>query len=133
MPRNSDKADSPRKWINNARGDLAIARIDLPMDATYEMLCFHAQQAAEKSVKALLLHLKVDFPFTHSIQLLVSMLPSDIQSMTIFRDAAILTPYAVLTRYPGEMDAVTEDKYLEAVHIASAVVNWVEDYISNPS
>ena len=130
MPRDSDRADSPQRWIKNARADLVMARIGLPEGAMYEQLCFFAQQAVEKSIKALLLHLAVDFPFTHNIQLLVNLLPSDVASLSVFEEAAILTPYAALTRYPGELEAVTAEKYSEAVRTASEVVEWTDAYIA---
>ena len=130
MPRDYDRADSPQRWMSNARADLVMARIGLPEGAMYEQLCFFAQQAVEKSIKALLLHLQIDFPFTHSIQLLVNLLPSDVASLPVFEEAAILTPYAVLTRYPGELEAVTAEMYSEAVRTASAVVEWIDAYIA---
>ncbi|MDO8586751.1 MAG: HEPN domain-containing protein [Armatimonadota bacterium] len=130
MPHDSDKADSPESWMAVARGDLAMARIDLPLHATYEMLCFHAQQAAEKSIKALLAHLGIDFPYTHNIAILVALLPSDLQSVSLLREAERLTPYAVLTRYPGEKEPVDEERYRRLVGIAAAVVEWVQDYVS---
>jgi HEPN domain-containing protein len=130
MPRDLGRADSPQRWMNNARADLVMARIVLPEGAMYEQLCFFAQQAVEKSIKALLLHLAVDFPFTHNIQLLVNLLPYDVASLPVFEEAAILTPYAVLTRYPGELEVVTAEKYSEAVRIASAVVEWTDACIA---
>lgn len=130
MPRDEGRADSPQRWMKNARADLAMARIGLPEGAMYEQLCFFAQQAVEKSIKALLLHLAIDFPFTHSIQFLVSLLPSDVGALPVFEEASILTPYAVLTRYPGELEAVTAEDYSEAARIASAVVEWTDAYIA---
>jgi HEPN domain-containing protein len=133
MPRDHDRADSPRRWMRNARADLVMAKIRLPEGAMYEQLCFFAQQAAEKSIKALLLNLAIDFPFTHNIGLLVNLLPSDIQSVPVFDEAATLTPYAVVTRYPGELEPVTDDKYAEAVRIASDVVEWISALIEGQS
>lgn len=130
MQHDSDKDDQVKKWLKNAHSDLALASIDLPDGVMYEQLCFHAQQAAEKSIKALLIHLSVEFPFTHNIQLLIGLLPSDIQNMPIMADAISLTPYAVLTRYPGEIDVVTDDKYLEAIKTSKSVVEFVESYVS---
>ncbi|MHB9036024.1 MAG: HEPN domain-containing protein [Armatimonadota bacterium] len=66
MQRDSGRADAPSRWLRNARADLAIAGIKLPPGGQYEQLCFHAQQAAEKSIKAVLLKLEIDFPFTHN-------------------------------------------------------------------
>jgi HEPN domain-containing protein len=119
--------------MRNARADLVMAKIRLPEGAMYEQLCFFAQQAAEKSIKALLLNLAIDFPFTHNIGLLVNLLPSDIQSVPVFDEAATLTPYAVVTRYPGELEPVTDDKYAEAVRIASDVVEWISALIEGQS
>lgn len=42
----SDSSD-PAAWLRYARGDLALARVPLPQDSFYELLCFHAQQAQE--------------------------------------------------------------------------------------
>ncbi len=47
--------DSPLEWLNRARSDLELAR-SLKPDVYLEDLCFHAQQAAEKAIKALLIH-----------------------------------------------------------------------------
>jgi HEPN domain len=33
-------------WLRYARADLALARVPLPQGGLYELLCFHAQQAA---------------------------------------------------------------------------------------
>jgi HEPN domain-containing protein len=38
--------------LAHARSDLTFARLPLPEGAFYEGLCFHAQQAAEKALKA---------------------------------------------------------------------------------
>ena len=39
---------SSADWLRYARADLALARVRLPQDGLYELLCFHAQQAAGK-------------------------------------------------------------------------------------
>jgi HEPN domain-containing protein len=48
-----------------------LARMPLPAGAKYEQLLFHAQQAAEKALKAILILEGVDFPFTHNLQRLI--------------------------------------------------------------
>lgn len=48
--------DSPRAWLERAHSDLALARAALTMpDVLLEDACFHAQQCAEKALKALLM------------------------------------------------------------------------------
>jgi HEPN domain-containing protein len=94
----------PREWLRLARGDAAIAHAEI-RDAPLELLCFHAQQAAEKAIKAVLLAERVDLPRTHNLQLLIDLL--DEQAFRVsgaVREAAPLTLYAVLTRYPCRRD-----------------------------
>ncbi|HVT02768.1 MAG TPA: HEPN domain-containing protein [Thermoanaerobaculia bacterium] len=52
MPRDRATPGSAEDWLARARSDLAIARSPLPEGAFLEDLCFHAQQAAEKALKA---------------------------------------------------------------------------------
>lgn len=52
MPTERPMPGSPAEWLARARGDLALARVPLPAGGFYEDLCFHAQQAAEKAIKA---------------------------------------------------------------------------------
>jgi len=45
-------------------------------------------------------------------------------------EAVGLTTYAVMARYPGDLEPVTEDEYLEALSLAEKVINWAKDQIS---
>jgi HEPN domain-containing protein len=45
----------PANWIAFARRDVQAAHV-LQHNGIYEEACFHAQQAAEKALKAFLLH-----------------------------------------------------------------------------
>lgn len=59
---------SPREWIEHARSDLALARLGRDAeDVLSAQVCFHAQQAVEKTLKAVLLHRSVAFPLTHDL------------------------------------------------------------------
>lgn len=62
MPPDRSDPGSPSDWLRYAEADLAFARIPLPEGGLYELLCFHAQQAAEKSVKAVLVKFGVPVP-----------------------------------------------------------------------
>ena len=66
MTRSRDPCD-PWEWIRRARSNLARARSH-PGDPEilYDDLCFDAQQAAEKAIKALLVRRQIDFPKTFS-------------------------------------------------------------------
>jgi HEPN domain-containing protein len=63
-----------------------------------EILAFHAQQAAEKAFKALLIHDQVEFPRTHVIALLVNLCgQAGYQVPEKLLDALVLTRYAVVS------------------------------------
>jgi HEPN domain-containing protein len=126
MQHNSGGAKDPQRWMQNARADLAFAGVPLPLGGMYEQLCFHAQQAAEKSIKAVLLHLGIEFPFTHNLQMLLDLLPDHISITTEVGNAIELNAYAVLTRYPGELEPVSISDYERALSIARATVEWAE-------
>ena len=129
MPPEQPRADAPVRWLDNARADLARARAPLPPGGLYEHFCFHAQQAAEKSLKAVLLQKGIEFPFTHNLRTLLNLLTNEMEVPPRLLQAALLNPYAVTTRYPGEMEPVTEDEYREAIRLAEMVVQWAEEII----
>ena len=58
--------DDPREWLNRAGSNLALAKNRIP-GAYLEDLCFEAQQAAEKSVKAVLVLRQIVFPYVHDL------------------------------------------------------------------
>ena len=50
-------------WLQRARSDLQIGRVALRARGVLPAdVCFHAQQCAEKALKALLLHREIAFP-----------------------------------------------------------------------
>ena len=121
--------EDPREWLNRARSDLAIARADVP-GAYPEDLCFHAQQAAEKAVKGLLVMNGVGFPFVHDLAFLSSLLEETGEAIpeAVLR-AADLSDYAGLTRYPGPYEPVSEEERADAISVAEVVVRWVEERV----
>ncbi|MBI4333350.1 MAG: HEPN domain-containing protein [Chloroflexi bacterium] len=93
------------EWVEKAEGDYVTAERELRARRrpNYDAVCFHAQQAAEKYLKAFLQEHGVAFPKTHSlIELLELCLPLD-PSFELQRDLLVqLDRYAVHYRYPGE-------------------------------
>lgn len=62
-------------------------------------MCFHAQQCAEKALKAWLTWLGVVFPRTHDLTLLLNLLAAQGVDPSPFADLIEYNPYAVLWRY----------------------------------
>ncbi|MFQ6079778.1 MAG: HEPN domain-containing protein [Thermodesulfobacteriota bacterium] len=115
------------EWMKRARSNLERAKVGRISDAImYEDLCFDCQQAAEKSIKALLISRDKKFPPIHSIAgLLEIVADAGIDVPQSIQEAVILTDYAVKTRYPGEGEPVTKEEYEESVDLAIAVYDWV--------
>jgi HEPN domain-containing protein len=60
--------DLAEQLLRRAADDEAAARAMLPLESVTDAIVgFHAQQAVEKSIKAVLAARNVDFPFIHDI------------------------------------------------------------------
>ena len=95
-----------------------------------EDLCFDAQQAAEKAIKAVMLQRNVEFPYVHDLGRLLSLLEEAGELIPeVVRKADDLTRYALVTRYPGIARPVSEQEYAEAVEIAERVVQWAKEHL----
>jgi HEPN domain-containing protein len=117
--------------MQHAEGDLHYARLgaDDPL-VLRAHVCFHAQQAAEKALKAVLRSHGVDFPPTHDMRELMDLLqsggiavPADLEQL----DA--LTPFATRTRYPAAATPVDENRKREALGLAERAVAWARRLI----
>lgn len=122
------------EWLNVAESDLELSRKGkLSKKVRYEVLCFLAQQSAEKSLKAILIYYDKPFPKTHSIGHLIMLLKEEGLSIPVaVMKAESLTDYAVRSRYP-EMDETEKKEYSEAVKLATKVFEWAKSVIrKNP-
>lgn len=124
-----DRMDDAREWLRYAEADLAFAGVPLPEKGMLEQLVFHAQQAAEKAIKAVLESEGVIFPKTHSIEFLLTLLPAGVSREDLPTDADKLTGYATVFRYPGEATISYED-YRRLLGIAQKTVKWANAWIN---
>lgn len=133
MPQRDEiKAGTAADWLARAKSNLARASSPRPEGVLWEDLCFDAQQAAEKSLKAMLCSSGVGFRPVHDIgELIETLAAAGVQIPESIRKASELTAYAVQTRYPGEYERVTEEEFVEALKTASAIVKWAQTAISN--
>ena len=93
-----------REWVKKAEGDFACAQRELRARKapSYDASCFHAQQCAEKYLKALLQEQGTPFGKTHDLAILADLLIPIVPSLKPLRDdLKKLTAYAVEFRYPG--------------------------------
>jgi len=123
--------EEPREWLNRARSDLLLSKTK--KEGIYlEDLCFHAQQAAEKAIKALLIKHGIEFPYVHDIAGLFTLLERAGQDLPeTVREGEKLTRFAVFTRYPGIAHPISHEEYEEAIKIAEEVVRWAKEQLKN--
>jgi HEPN domain-containing protein len=80
----------------------------LPPGGFYEDLCFYAQQAVEKALKAVYLHCGWTFRYVHDLEELITGLQQN----------GLRVP-----------EAVSEEEYWQATELAQTVVRWAEEMI----
>lgn len=91
---------------------------------------FHCQQAAEKSLKAYLTWQDEVFEKTHSLVALVGMcLKFTLEFNELRTAAAVLTPYAVTTRYPGDLPEISKQEAGEALGLARKTWEFILDHL----
>lgn len=132
MPAEGEAASQPAEWLAHARSNLALARQPGVEGVLLDHLCFEAQQAAEKAVKAVLTWRRVEFPQTHDVVALLRLLETTGQTIPepLWEAAAVLTPFAVLGRYPGFEPPTSVEGYRQAVAPAEQAVRWAERIVS---
>ncbi len=94
-----------RAWLTKAHSDLHTARQigGLP-DGHLDAAIYHCQQAAEKAVKAFLVHGGVTPEKTHDVRnLTVQASARESRFNELIDLAAALTPYAWAFRYPDDL------------------------------
>lgn len=119
-------------WISYAEDDIGLARyaMKMPGSRPYRLIAYHAQQCAEKYLKAYLVYQDTDFPYTHDIGKLLKLCGSH-HWIEKLKETDKLTPYAITARYPGVDEIVTEEEALEALDMASMVRKTIRKALSD--
>lgn len=119
---------SPREWLRHARSDLSLAETSPPEGVLLETLCFHAQQAAEKAIKAVLVATTTEPPpRSHDFVFLLELTKQVVVAAPVPIDvvrAQRLSQYAVLARYPTELSEIDETEWRDAVGAVREVLTW---------
>ena len=108
-----------KEWVQKAEGDYGVVSLLVKSRKAwrYDGICFHAQQCAEKYLKARLTEASIVFPKTHDIpDLLQMVLPVEPTWFVLIPEAKTLNRWSVQPRYPGNSPAPAEAR--EAVKAA---------------
>lgn len=114
------------RWLVYAREDLQTAKLilDHPTIA-YRHVCGLSQQATEKALKAALIFLQIEFPRTHDLDVLRNRIPSDWSLKQSNPDLAVLTEWAVESRYPGDWPEANKSDAESAFNQASQILQTI--------
>jgi HEPN domain-containing protein len=115
------------QWLSKASDDLRAAELLLTADSPVcWVAAFHAQQAAEKLLKALLTHERVEYERSHNIDYLLDLCVLVEPRLAELRESAnTLTDYAVDSRYPLARQDPTLLEAKQAVETAKEVRDLV--------
>jgi HEPN domain-containing protein len=121
------------EWVDKAEADFNTAGRErrVRKQPNPDAVCFHAQQAAEKYLKAFLQERGLVFPKTHSlVELLELSLHADTEFELQRSNLVLLDRYAVGYRYPGESADGSEAH--EAYRTAKSVRGFVRQKLDLP-
>ena len=128
----SEAAQEGKRWLDQAIEDLKWAK-DLAERGGWHIACFLAQQVGEKALKAYLYAQGEEIVIGHSIERLCSNASAyDNLFSEKVKKWSILDGFYIPTRYPNSLpDSIpakvyTRDAAVEAVHLASDIVHFVE-------
>lgn len=96
-----------KQWFDIAADDLDVAKGCLKKyyPPKLSIACYHAQQAAEKSLKGFLIYCDIEPPHIHNLAELCKMcMEKDSSFNSILELCDYINPFGVVTRYPKEKE-----------------------------
>ncbi|MBI1822767.1 MAG: HEPN domain-containing protein [Nitrospirae bacterium] len=120
------------RWLIKSGNDLKTAQTMLTTDPPItDTVCFHAQQCAEKSLKAFLTSVDVHVEKTHFLPRLIELCRNIDSGFDDLKEPAIaLTDYAVEVRYPDDWRDIPLDEAVKAVKNAEKIMMYVQQKLS---
>ncbi len=125
------KRISIERWFIKAENDLETATRALKYEPRItDTACFHAQQVAEKALKAFLVFMDYEVEKTHDIVKLINACVEKDASFEGFRETLKgLTRYAIVERYPDDWREILLDEAQSAVKKAEECMVFVKGKI----
>lgn len=123
--------DVVQEWLQIAYDDYDAARylFENKRPKPLEIVCYHCQQSAEKSLKGYLCSKEIEVPKTHEVGLLCHRCAEfDNGFAAFFKDSAILEGYATNTRYPNKIE-IEEHNAKKALSQALAIYEFVSKQV----
>ncbi len=123
MSEDRNPSEESLTWLTYAQEDWRAAKVLLKTEKDLtKQICYHSQQTAEKALKASLIFLQIEFPFTHNLDTLRNRLPKEWKCVQDYPELSTLTDWAVDGRYPGGAKEPSEKESKEAFRQASGIL-----------
>ncbi len=118
-----------QQWLDKGNDDLRSAEYLSTMHnpTPNDLICYLCQQSAEKYLKSFIFSHDIEPEKTHDLNELLKMCQNyDTDFSLLSSQALILKRYAVMTRYPNELEINSED-------VQNALVNAkiIQDFVMN--
>ncbi|MDH5816356.1 MAG: HEPN domain-containing protein [Candidatus Nezhaarchaeota archaeon] len=128
--------DEVSNWLAEARSDAHHAEASINI-GDYNWACFAAQQAVEKALKALILHVLGEYPRGHDLVKLYRRIKGAIDVQLSEGALAKLSAYYTIARYPNAgmerpSEEITKENAEEALSIARGVLDEITKIIRDP-
>ena len=119
------------QWLFRANEDISVidSLVSQNIEHYTSSICFHAQQAVEKFLKAFLIYQDHDFPRTHDLDFLLAECQK-INNTFSDIDLKSLSDFGVSIRYPDDFFIPDLDETNDYIAIAKKVKETVEDLIN---
>jgi len=120
-----------REWLNIAEEELRSGEY-LFEQGLYRMVCYHAQQAVEKALKALLVEKEIPPPRTHNILDLCIALQELGSNPPLSEEESVFLTSVYRARYPAGLGILPSGEPLrgdaaKALQCASKVWQWIQE------
>jgi HEPN domain-containing protein/predicted nucleotidyltransferase len=116
--------ESIAEWLRFAERDMRVAELSMAQpEPLWEIIAFHAKQAAEKTLKVALVQRGRRPPRTHELtELLAELRHTDATLIDLQADCERLERYAVGGRYPGAVAIPTDEEGRALVAAARRII-----------
>ena len=115
--------DDALNWLRLAASDLALARLVVSSgEVALHHACYHAQQCAEKALKAGLTLIDIEPPKSHNLDSLRDTFPGGWKVQAAFPDLQELTEWNVQGHYPGDWPEAGSEDAVTMIALAEAVL-----------
>jgi len=98
------------EWLSRAKDDLDVAKEIIELEHLTNMVAFHAQQAMEKILKAVVEEFEISFVRTHNLEMLVGTIESEVDLDLDMDFIKRLDEVYISARYPSDLGLLPSGK-----------------------